>query len=557
MCYDIQGPFQSGKAQNMKLSPFVKNILLLLLLCLAGGAFSLAGGQDVSWDLLNYHLYTPFAFLNGRWGTDVIPAGLHTFFNPLLDIPYYLMVVYLNNWPKLTAFLQGIPYGIFCFAGYKTCLLILDEKAGKMPALIAALIGLTGSMALSQAGFSSNEVTLSALVVLSVYGIFRFFFRPNPTGKMLFFSAFLAGAAAGLKYTAAPFTLGLTAVFLFNVSKTEKPVKNFTLFALGGMMGFLLTDGWFIWHLWKEYKNPVFPFFNQLFQSPFFENINFDETRFYPRSLLQWLFYPFFWIFPSTSATEIETADPRLALGYISFFILAARLAFRRTMKAKRMWFSVLVFASISYLLWLYFYSTLRYAVPLELFSGILLAGALRSWFSYKHTAVAGTVLAVLIWPLTDAPNWGKDTFAAQTIAVSGLPEVEENALVVYFGAPMSFLSPFFTEGTKFVGGITFPVDKYPPEHQKRARQRNPLPPDYYRYKFKDEILRAIISHDGPIYIVAVPWPMMLDPITLAPYGLKADKKDCRFVNANINLYSRGWNVCKVQKLENSPAATD
>ena len=553
MCYDIQGPFQSGKAQNMKLSPFVKNILLLLLLCLAGGAFSLAGGQDVSWDLLNYHLYTPFAFLNGRWGMDVIPAGIHTFFNPLLDIPYYLMVVYLNNWPKLTAFLQGIPYGIFCFAGYKTCRLILDEKTGKMPALIAALIGLTGSMALSQAGFSSNEVTLSALVVLSVYGIFRFFFRPNPTGKMLFFSAFLAGAAAGLKYTAAPFTLGLTAVFLFNVSKTEKPVKNFFLFALGGLTGFLLTDGWFAWHLWKEYKNPVFPFFNQLFRSPFFESVNFDETRFYPRSLLQWLFYPFFWIFPSTAATEIETADPRLALGYISFFILAARLAFHRTMKAKRIWFSVLLFTSISYLLWLYFYSTLRYAVPLELFSGILLAGALRSWLSYKHTAVAGTVLAVLIWPLTDAPNWGKDTFAAQTIAVSGLPEVENNALVVYFGAPMSFLSPFFTEGTKFVGGITFPVDKYPPEHQKRARQRNPLPPAYYRYKFKDEILRAIISHDGPIYIVAVPWPMMLDPITLAPYGLKADEKDCRFVNTNINLYSRGWNVCKVQKLETPP----
>ena len=117
----------------------------------------------------------------------------------------------------------------------------------------------------------------------------------------------------------------------------------------------------------------------------------------------------------------------------------------------------------------------------------------------------------------------------------------------------MSFLSPFFTEGTKFVGGITFPVDKYPPEHQKRARQRNPLPPAYYRYKFKDEILRAIISHDGPIYIVAVPWPMMLDPITLAPYGLKADEKDCRFVNTNINLYSRGWNVCKVQKLETPP----
>lgn len=533
----------------MNKSPFIKNTLLLLLLCLAGGLFSLAGGQDVSWDLLNYHLYTPFAFLNGRWGTDVIPAGIHTFLNPLPDVPYYLLVTYLNNWPKLTAFLQGIPFGVFCFAGYKTCLLFLDEQAGKMTALVAALIGLTGSMALSQAGFSSNEVTLAALITFAVYGVFKFFFRPGQSGRGLFFAAFLAGAAAGLKYTAAPFTLGLTAVFLLNVAKTEKPVKNFLLFAAGGAAGFLVTDGWFVWHLWQEYKNPVFPFFNHIFQSPFFENVNFDEARFYPRSLLQWMFYPFFWVFPSTAVTEIETADPRMALGYISFFILAVKLSFGRTMQNKRMWASALVFTAAAYLPWLHFYSTLRYAVPLELFSGILLMGALRALRPYKHAAAIGTALALVIWPSTEVPNWGKDAFSTQTIAVHGLPEVEENALVVYFGAPMSFLSPFFTPGTKFAGGIHFPVEAYPPEYQKRARQRNPFPQAYYQHKFKDEILRTISAHNGPIYIVAVPWPMMLDPITLAPYGLKAGGQDCAFVTANINLYSKGWNVCKAEKI--------
>lgn len=52
---------------------------------------SLLLGQDMCFDFQNYHLYAPYAFLHGRANVDIIPAGaLHTFFNPLLDVPSYL-----------------------------------------------------------------------------------------------------------------------------------------------------------------------------------------------------------------------------------------------------------------------------------------------------------------------------------------------------------------------------------------------------------------------------------------------------------------------------------
>ncbi len=39
----------------------------LLVLCLiVGGTVSVLLGQDANWDLKNYHLYNPFAFLNDR-----------------------------------------------------------------------------------------------------------------------------------------------------------------------------------------------------------------------------------------------------------------------------------------------------------------------------------------------------------------------------------------------------------------------------------------------------------------------------------------------------------
>ena len=534
----------------MKTKIYQTDTFILISLCLLGGLYSLLGGQDANWDLLNYHIYNAFSLLNGHFYQDVMPAGIHTFLNPLLDVPYYLMLMTLNNWPRLIAFLQGIWGGLLWFAGYKLCLLFLEEQSGKLPAAIAAAAGLTSSMILSQIGLASNEIPLACLVCAATYGVFKLAAGKNTSSVGIVLSALTAGAAVGLKYTAAPFVIALTAVFFANVKQTNRPLKNILLFALAGIAGFLLTNGYFMWRLWSEYQNPLFPFFNHIFQSPYFENINFTEERFFPRSWLQALAYPFFWVKESLTVTEITAADPRMALGYISFFVAGALLLFKKIPQPKaRLLGSTLLYMAVAYLLWLCFYSTLRYAIMLDVMSIILVTMLLRYYFSYKTTAIIGTLLAFVLWNTTEIPNWGKDGFSKQAIVFYNMPQVEENALVVYFGAPMAFLSPFFPEGTSFAGGIKFPIDQYPPEYQKRAKQRNGLPPQYYAYKFDERLQEKINSHDGPIYIVAVSWPMMLDPITLAPFGLEKSDEKCKAFNASINLYSKGWELCKVNKI--------
>ena len=49
-------------------------------------------GMDANWDLRNYHLYNPHAWLTGRDSLDVAAAQLQSFHNPLLDVPLYLLV---------------------------------------------------------------------------------------------------------------------------------------------------------------------------------------------------------------------------------------------------------------------------------------------------------------------------------------------------------------------------------------------------------------------------------------------------------------------------------
>src|SRR5262245_58134644 len=82
----------------------------LLLCLLIAATISVLLGQDANWDLRNYHLYNPYAFLTGRFWTDLMPAGLQSNFNPLLDLPYYLLATgLLATHPRLMAAAAGLP----------------------------------------------------------------------------------------------------------------------------------------------------------------------------------------------------------------------------------------------------------------------------------------------------------------------------------------------------------------------------------------------------------------------------------------------------------------
>ena len=85
-----------------------REVAIAVALMTLGGCISLALGQDANWDLKNYHIYIPYAFMHGRLGLDVAPAQMaqmQTYLNPLLDIPYFLLAVQLQ-WPsRVVAFL--------------------------------------------------------------------------------------------------------------------------------------------------------------------------------------------------------------------------------------------------------------------------------------------------------------------------------------------------------------------------------------------------------------------------------------------------------------------
>ena len=89
----------------------------VFLVCWAlAAAVALALGRDANWDLRNYHLYNPYALLEGRWNLDLAPAGLHSFLHPGLDAPFYLLTRSpLNGWPRVVYALQAGYLGLLAF----------------------------------------------------------------------------------------------------------------------------------------------------------------------------------------------------------------------------------------------------------------------------------------------------------------------------------------------------------------------------------------------------------------------------------------------------------
>src|ERR1700679_1718692 len=83
---------------------------LLALAPVFFGMLALLLGQDANWDLRNYHWYNAYALLNGRYGFDLLPSQTPYFYNPILDVPFYLLATHV---PAMVAgFVLGCVQGL-------------------------------------------------------------------------------------------------------------------------------------------------------------------------------------------------------------------------------------------------------------------------------------------------------------------------------------------------------------------------------------------------------------------------------------------------------------
>lgn len=531
-------------------------LLILLFVCLiAGGGISVYLGQDANWDLKNYHIYNAWAMLNDRLYIDLFAAGIQTYFNPLLDLPYYLLSFkYFMIEPKIVAFFMGFPFGFLAFFLVVDILIIMKNMNISSRYLqyyliiIVATIGLTGAGTLSQVGTSFNEIQIAAIILAGItvllYSLNKQTTESQLQTKYIIIAGVLFGIAAGLKLTASIYAPAAVISLLIVSENWKDRSKIFIYFSLAWLISFLVFFGWWGYKIYQLTGNPFFPMFNTLFHSPWFPIENFMDDRFKPKNILEVLFYPFFWIHPKSAiVAEPIFSDPRLAIGMailgitiFSFALCSLRekslLVFNNN-QSKTTIFTLSLIV-VSYIIWETMFSILRYAVIIEVFSGIIILISLvflKDLLKLKTNlflVLSLLIIAILSIYGTKLPEWGRIPYQKQVISLN-LLDISDKSLIVLLGPPQAYIAPLIAKqktDIQFVG-IT----------GEALQAKN-----YLLYK---NIVSKILNHQGSKYVsYRIGEESLLQLIT--EIGLSAERDKCQKILTEIDS---NIVICPLQKL--------
>lgn len=380
--------------------------------------------QDANWDQLQYHYWYPWQLFNGGFTDPDLYGG--RFQNPLPQVPFFLLATYLPPlWAQATL---GAVAGLVAVLARRIAARVLPFSGGWLLAASTA----TAALAMVGAGFRSEWGTSHSDVLLTglLLGGLLLVLRERPVSAGL-----LAGAAVGLKYTAAPFVLATLLALLVLQGPRWPRVWRWSLAAVGG---FALTGAVWALQLQRTYDSPVFPFWNGLFGSPWFPAENLTDPRFGVDGLTGWLSWP--WDIASGSARvlDLPVADPRwlLMVGAIAGIAAAGR-------RVSRTGLAVVIFTVAGTLIWLAVFGVLRYAIPAEMTAAIVLVYAVSLYADSRLTFVAALVLAVLAGLLTESGNARRVPFSRQWFEVdpAGFERVTPGDAVLVDGQyPSSFL---------------------------------------------------------------------------------------------------------------------
>ena len=470
--------------------PSIRLILFISAPLLCGG-LALIWGMDGSWDLRNYHYYNGWALLTGHVGRDLLVSQVPSFYNPLLDVPYAWAVGHFSA--RVIAFglgtLHGADFILLTLLG-ETLLALPDPRRKLTVAATLAAAGCGGAVALSEIGtvFYDNVTSLGLIGTLLLLAR-RWDRLAEGAPRDAFLWAFLAGLplglAFGLKQTMIPFVAGTGLALL--VTLPAPPLRKLTIalgFGLGGALATLAGGGFWMVHLWQQYGNPLFPYFNEVFHSPWGQAGDYRDVYYQPKDLLHWLLFPVFFTFDSRVAAEVPFFDARV----LALFILIPLSPLLGAHKRRRTAFLLLSIA-VAYVIWLKLFSIYRYLVVIEMLAPLavmlICEGLPRRW-----ALTGGLAIVLLLCATTRPAEWIRLPFADKAVAVD-LPAIEDpqHSLVLIAGhEPLSFLIPAFPESMRFLRiDSTF------------------TNPDQTSVPFNRVMKEQIDAHQGPLLALFIP----------------------------------------------------
>jgi len=460
----------------------VRFLLLYTLVPIACAIISWWLGQDISWDIQNYHLYNPYAFLNDRQQLDLVPAGMQSQFVPFIDLFWFGLVKSLS--PPVVGIIMGGLHGLnFVLLLFIARRLLPVGRGLTALAWVAALLGLLSVGFRSELGTGMQDNLVALFMLGSLLTVLNAADDSMPvmSVKKVFIAGLLAGVACACKLTIGSYALGLCFALGMNgifpaFSREKSPGKSTgkpkgfrgmdlisplypaMIFGVGVLGSFLVLAGPLYYQNWQLFGNPVFPMYNALFGGDLASLEMIKDQRFVPRSAKAFLLRPILMSLNPQLVSELPYFQYTTMIAFLLlvFWLAVTGLKLKTSEAAAQLtpahrlflWYML-----ISFGLWMLLFSYYRYLISWELLAPLAMMLLLIN--------MLGRSAGILVWwcalslltaiNFFGAPDWGRSKWTEDYYRVERPADLPAVSTVLLMGTPLGWLVPAFDISVPFI----------------------------------------------------------------------------------------------------------
>ena len=496
-------------------------------------------GKEMMWDTLDYHFYAGFSALHDRFGQDYFAAGVQSYLNPYIYVPFYALV--MTGLPALcVASILAVAQSAILWITYEMAVAVIpgvDCRSRIAAGVCAALLALANPILINQLGSSYADITTAEIVLAAWLLLIRSVHSPSATRFAC--AGLLLGAVSALKLTNSVHALSALVLLLFLPTRWPGKLRYGLGFAAAMGIGFLVVAAPWAMQLQRHFGNPLFPLFNGIFRSPQFPTTPILDYRYVPDSIREALWRPFKLAAPVTFVDdEYAAPDLRYALLLMLALVVLLRYGWSRLRGAAietapaegapaRRGLTALGCAFlVDWTLWLSVSGNGRYFIAMACVAAVLAVGLAFRLLRARPKAL-GYVLA-LIFVLQGLQLTFGATYRLPAAWDGGpwfdvsIPRAlqREPALFLTIGEESnSFVAPFLASGSAFVnleGDYVLGPDGANGAHVEALIHR-----------YSNHIRVAVLESEFTLALRhGLPDAAHVDD-TLAPFGLRADSGDC------------------------------
>ena len=529
-----------------------KNSLYLTFIFVSFIFYGYFLGDDIGPDLQNHHFYRGFLGLHSdHLPYDILPAGVESYLTPYYHSFLYILRSSLT--PKLLnaflSFIHSFNFILLFLLSNKVLNFYKIPHKNKVSVLIT-LIGITNPFFLTMVGASWEDNFLPILILLALFFLINIFLTDSDKKinlnkkyffKNLFMPGILFGIALGFKLTIICFVIGaFLGLFLLLFDKSVSIIsffKSVFIFSTAVLIGFILINGNWMYKLYYYFDNPVFPFFNDIFQSKKIIHIFTNQPAWAAaKNISDYFVMPVNWARGIPNNSEWPFRDYSYVILYFSFFlwliksrnffIYPNKINFAKSITNNKIFIFFIIFFVFSYYIWLMRFGALRYFVP-----GSFMIGILIFFFLYKAKFSINLIILFLLIFLSvnlkfqKMPPFGRLDWKNAWFENVQINDILTSKPYIFFTPGISLLFPLLNEKSIYYQFNR--IDKQDEFFSKiQSSVNNPTFP-----------LRTLSS-----------WPWLKEyDLQLEQYGIKRDFTNC--VESTIK-YVLEYQSCSVIKID-------